>query len=240
LADVRIRKRISDKLRNVLGINDIGRRLDDVAKRDLVRELESRAFVSSAAFIEERMANAIALDSSESVLDLALAKVSNNSEGLFCEFGVYQARTINYIARKIGSQVYGFDSFKGLPEDWRAGFPAGTFGLDSKGLPTCEPNVELIVGWFDETLPNFIVDHKNELAFLHIDCDLYSSTKTIFRYLGPQLRPGSLIVFDEYFNYPGWQQHEHRAFEEFIESTGHRFEYLCYNRFSEQVAVQIL
>ena len=116
-----IKKRISDKLRNVLGINDIKQRLEYAAARDLVRELESRAFVSSAAFIEERMATATPVNSSESVLDLALAKVSNNS-GIFCEFGVYQARTINYIARKIGSPIYGFDSFKGLPEDWKAGF----------------------------------------------------------------------------------------------------------------------
>ena len=40
-------------------------------------------------------------------------------EGDFLEFGVFQGRSINIIAEKFPDQkIYGFDSFKGLPEDW--------------------------------------------------------------------------------------------------------------------------
>jgi hypothetical protein len=186
------------------------------------------------------MLNAKALDSAFGVIDFALGKIPNERNGLFCEFGVYQGHTLNYIARQIKGKIYGFDSFKGLPEDWRDDFPAGAFALTSQTLPKCEQNAELIIGWFNETLPQFVLQYRDPIAFLHIDCDLYSSTKTIFKTIGEQLVPGSVIVFDEYFNYPGWQEHEYRAFIEFVEVSGCRFKYLCYNRFREQVAVQIL
>jgi hypothetical protein len=49
-----------------------------------------------------------------------------------------------------------------------------------------------------------------------------------------------VIVFDEYLNYPGWQQHEHRAVAEFIAATGRRYEYLAFASNEFSVAVRIL
>ena len=51
--------------------------------------------------------------------------------------------------------------------------------------------------------------------------------------------PAGVLLFDEYFNFPGCEQHEHKAFTEFIERTGHGFEYLAYNRLHEQVLVRL-
>jgi hypothetical protein len=62
---------------------------------------------------------------------------------------------------------------------------------------------------------------------------------TIFREAEDRLVAGSVLLFDEYFNFPGWEQHEHKAFTEFIERTGHDFEYLAYNRLHEQVLVRL-
>jgi len=70
-------------------------------------------------------------------------------------------------------------------------------------------------------------------------CDLYSSTKTIFERLEARIQPGSVIVFDEYFNYAGWQQHEYKAFADLVQKTGWSFEYLGYCRYGSQVAVRI-
>jgi hypothetical protein len=47
-------------------------------------------------------------------------------------------------------------------------------------------------------------------------------------------------VFDEYLNYPGWQDHEFKAFQEFIAETGLKYRYLGYVATNVQVAVQIL
>ena len=71
--------------------------------------------------------------------------------------GVFSGKTINHIAKKIKYNIYGFDSFEGLPEFWREGFEKGTFNLEKK-LPIVEPNVKLIKGWFDKTLQNFQIE----------------------------------------------------------------------------------
>jgi hypothetical protein len=99
--------------------------------------------------------------------------------------------------------------------------------------------VKLIKGWFDATLPAFAAAHVGPAALLHVDCDLYSSTRCIFANLGSRVVPGSILVFDEYFDYPGWQDHEFRAFAELVAEAGLSYEYLAYNRLHEQVAVRV-
>ena len=64
------------------------------------------------------------------------------------------------------------------------------------------------------------------VAFLHIDCDLYSSTKTVLTQLAPAIRAGSVIVFDEYCGYDGWEEHEARAWREFCTEVGVGFEWI--------------
>ena len=78
------------------------------------------------------------------------------------------------------------------------------------------------------------------MAFMHVDCDLYSSTKTVFDVLGDRVVAGTIIQLDDYFNYPGWQQGEHKAFQEFVESRQLTFEYLGYYRHGAALAVRIL
>jgi hypothetical protein len=134
--------------------------------------------------------------------------------------------------------IFGFDSFEGLPEDWRGPFSSGVFSRGGQ-LPVVPANVHLVKGWFDEVLPGFAAAHLGPAALLHVDCDLYSSTKCIFRELGDRIHPGTVIVFDEYFDYPGWEEHEHRAFAEFVAASGLGYRYIAYNRLHEQVAVVI-
>jgi hypothetical protein len=61
----------------------------------------------------------------------------------------------------------------------------------------------------------------------------------VFEHLEPRLVPGSVIVFDEYFNYPGWQQHEFRAFQEFIARRGGGYEYIGFSAERGHVAVRL-
>lgn len=159
--------------------------------------------------------------------------------GGYYEFGVFSGRTINRIAEAVPDRtVYGFDSFDGLPEDWRSGFTKGTFKTDI--LPSVRENVKLIRGLFEDTLPGFVREHPEPCAFIHVDCDLYSSARTVLSHLREKIVPGTVIVFDEYFNYPGWREGEYKAFQEFIKTTGLRYEYLAYVEIHEQAAVRIL
>jgi hypothetical protein len=81
-----------------------------------------------------------------------------------------------------------------------------------------------------------LAQHKGLVAFLHIDCDLYASTSDVLAGLGDRLVPGSVIVFDEFFNYPGWQDGEYKAFKEFLDERGVGARYLAYNKLHEQVS----
>ncbi len=151
-------------------------------------------------------------------------------DGLVIELGVYSGRSIKTIAEaKPNSTVYGFDSFEGLPENWGrpdTSFNAGAFSLQGK-LPRVPNNVRLVVGLFDATLHSFARDHAGEkLAFVHVDCDLYSSTKCAFDQLGHMFQKGTVIVFDELLNYPTFEKHEVKAFYEFLCKSGYGVEWI--------------
>jgi hypothetical protein len=206
------------------------------ARRDLLFAGERGAAADSARFAREFMPKVPHFTDSHATLQHALSLVE--TEGMVLEFGVYTGTTLKMIATAMDDRdVYGFDSFAGLPENWRTGFPAGAFGLDD--IPQV-PGAELVTGWFEETLPSFMAEHDEPVAFLHVDCDLYSSTKTVLHHVGSRLRPGTVVLFDEYFNYQGWQDHEHKAWTEFVEATGLEFSYEGYSVDHEQVIVRVI
>ena len=84
-----------------------------------------------------------------------------------------------------------------------------------------------------------MVELDEKASLIHVDCDLYSSTISALNILAPRIQKGTIIVFDEYFNYPGWQQHEYKAFNEFLEKNGLSCRYIAYNRRGQQVAIEI-
>jgi hypothetical protein len=196
------------------------------------------ACVASSQYADRHMANARRANSDLELLKFAIENIA--VDGLVLEFGVFGGRTINHIAGLLsGKKVYGFDSFQGLPEKWRPGFEKGAFSRSD--LPSVRENVELVVGLFDRTLPTFCDLHHNEkAALLHIDCDIYSSAKIVLHNMTGYIMPGTIIVFDEYFNYPGWKQHEFRAFKEFVRANRVHYEYIGLVPHWQQVAVRIL
>ncbi len=54
-----------------------------------------------------------------------------------------------------------------------------------------------------------------------------------------RLRNGTVIKFDEYFNYPNWQAHEYRAWQEFVAAFGVKYRYLGFTASGGWVAVEI-
>jgi len=163
------------------------------------------------------------------------------AKGTVLEFGVATGRTLNHFARLLPQKtVYGFDGFVGLPEDWTSRMRKGFFARTS--LPRVRKNCELWVGWFNETLPGFVKDvqQKQPVALLHVDCDLYSSTVTVLNELKKNIVPGTVIVFDEYLNYPGWQLDEFKAWQEFVKANKIKYEYIGYVSKHQKVAVRVL
>lgn len=147
-------------------------------------------------------------------------------DGYALEFGVATGRTLGMLSKKF--KTIGFDSFEGLPEDWREGFPQGMF---AQAPPSVD--AELVIGWFEDTLPRWKFTDKgltalHRLSIVHIDCDLYSSTKTILDNIGEYIMPDVTVVFDEYHGYPGWENHEYKAWNEFVENTGIEYDVVGY------------
>jgi len=206
--------------------------------RNLFYELQLRARRSSADYVEKHMADAVIFWRLDEILKYCVRQAP--ADGLLLEFGVATGKSINSIAAAVSDRVvHGFDSFEGLPEDW-SGHVETRGSFSRKGqLPKVRSNVRLHKGWFRDTLKKFRDECPGPVAFLHIDCDLYSSTREVLQGLADRLRVGTVIEFDEYFNYPNWQQHEFRAWQEFVKEHGIEYRYLAMTASDGRVAVVI-
>jgi hypothetical protein len=193
-----------------------------------------KAAMESADYYELNMQKAQLFETNLEMLSHGIGLAACG--GLCIEFGVATGATISHIASNWNGPVYGFDSFEGLPEDWFGKFKAGHF---AGKVPAVPENVKLVKGWFSDTLPGFASSHCDNVSLLHIDCDLYSSTRCVFENLGDKIGKGCVIVFDEYFNYPGWKQHEHLALQEFVRLRGLTYRYEALVPSHQQVCVVI-
>lgn len=166
--------------------------------------------------------------------------------GDIMEFGVFGGQSLALLARAhsfdskgMSRRVVGFDSFAGLPASceqharWRAGdcarthawhplMPVGTpvtpdlvRGLfRACGLP--EPALE--IGLFEETVPRAIPSRYGAAAVLHVDCDLYESTRDVLEGVLPALQEGTVVLFDDWLHYKASaRMGEARAFQEFLD-----------------------
>ena len=202
--------------------------------------LRQRAVEQSVDYIlsDRRFDNVQVSLHNASTVDAALKEV--RLDGMLAEFGVYKGTSLTQIAKFFPHRtVHGFDSFVGLPDAWGGTSKgAGAFDIGAKPPDLPVSNVEFHVGWFDDTVPVFAEQHSGPLAFAHLDADLYSSTKTVFDHLGDWFVAGTIVVFDEYFGYHGWQRHEHQAFQEFLARTGLSFEAISLGHMN--VAVRLI
>lgn len=207
------------------------------ANKDITAERQRQALAETARYVGDNLTTARAfragtpLRAKLQLLSWALKQAPK--QGLVVEFGVAAGSTLREITKQ--RHAHGFDSFEGLPEHWYAGYDAGHFAQQVPAIP----GTEIHVGWFTDTLPAFLDQHPEPFAFVHMDADLYSSTSTVFDLAADRFVPGTVILFDEFFNYPGWQDHEHRAFEEFRKNYRGGVEYLGYNAMHEQLAVRL-
>lgn len=121
---------------------------------------------------------------------------------VFLEFGVWRGQSLHMWAnlnRNPLSRFYGFDSFEGLPEQWRSR-PAGHFNLNGELPKIDDPRVSLVKGWFNESLPatfDRLPLGGGHRILVHIDADLYASALYCLSYLGERLGHFH-VMFDEF------------------------------------------
>lgn len=183
----------------------------------------SKTFSSSVErFCREIQTDAPPLDAALQRVIQAQVRCRTN----ILEFGVFQGETITRIADTLRTagcygnyRVVGFDSFEGLPEAWRPEFPAGSFSTNGQ-LPAVPEGVTLVAGWFNETLPRWMTENGGPVGLVHVDCDLYSSTMCVFENVFGRTTEDTLWVFDELYNYKGFQCGEMGALEELCAKFG--------------------
>ncbi len=188
-----------------------------------------------SALLPHRAADLRLFGSSARLLRHALACA--RVPGLVLEFGVRRGTSLAHLADAAGQEVHGFDSFEGLPEGW-VNAPAGVL-TTGRQLPAVGANARLHVGWFEDSLPPFLAERREPVRFVNVDSDIYSSARTVLTALADRIRPGSVVVFDEYIGNRSWREDEYRAFQEFVAAYGVAYEYIAVSPFTKQVAVRI-
>lgn len=194
----------------------------------VVDEVHRRAISDSADYAESHMNEALCIrGDTEHLLRHAFA--ARAPGGLVVEFGVFEGQSIRFLASLTSETIYGFDSFRGLREDWK-GWAAAKGTFDMGGVaPRVPANVSLIEGWFDETLPVFLRENAEPFSFVHIDCDTCEAASVVLCTAADRFRPGTVIVFDEYFGYRGWRMGEWKAWQEFVAGRGVAYKYVAFH-----------
>lgn len=141
-----------------------------------------------------------------------LMKLKNERvTGSIVEFGVFEGFWLKQLANwreslNLDWDVWGFDSFEGLPattaadlDCWKEGDYAADYAGVSKNLDVASrPWLHLVKGWFNKTLIQTQVQSIDRIAFARIDCDLYEPAVECLKYLGPRLVDQAILVFDDW------------------------------------------
>ena len=165
--------------------------------------------------------------------------ISNDKqkELFYLEFGVFRGESSNFFSKYV-KKLYAFDSFEGLSEDWGGSkFGKGHFNLNKK-IPELNSNIEPIVGFAQDTLDSFIENKNPKINFVHLDMDTYPSTKYVLKKLKPLLNKNSIIIFDELYNYSGWENGEYKALKEVFDDDEYIFK--AFNIMGQEVVIQII
>ncbi|HEX5038302.1 MAG TPA: TylF/MycF/NovP-related O-methyltransferase [bacterium] len=140
-----------------------------------------------------------------------LAVEAKDLEGDFIECGSHQGGLgflLGFFIRHFGlkKRVFLCDSFEGLPEPnpnfdsyYRKGMLTSDFEkclafIRDEGL---QNEVEVMPGWFEETLPE--VSISRSFSLVHIDCDIYDSTRTCLENLYPRASAKAPVIFDDFY-----------------------------------------
>ena len=159
-----------------------------------------------------------------------------NKDYYYLEFGVFKGTSANFFSEYV-NKFYVFDSFEGLKEDWiGTSDTKGSFNLN-KQIPKMNSNIEPIIGWVENTLDDFLKKHSPKINFVHLDLDTYNSTKYTLERLKPYLLKNAVIIFDELYNFTGWEEGEYKALNKIFNKD--EFEYIAFNIKGAQAVIKI-
>jgi|TARA_X000001036_G_scaffold354269_1_gene335802 hypothetical protein len=167
---------------------------------------------------------------------------------VYLEFGCHSGRTFSSAmnaSKFLGldnCSFFAFDSFQGLPETNSEDgyFEEGTYHTELTDFKRIVKNNtgtdlapnQIIKGFYSDTLTNELQDSLPKVGIIHIDVDLYSSAIEVLNFIKPLLVKGSLLLFDDWYCFPGGSlEGERKAFLQFCEENPD-FEYEEWKNYS--------
>tara|TARA_B100001173_G_C15809185_1_gene471168 strand:- start:54 stop:761 length:708 start_codon:yes stop_codon:yes gene_type:complete len=234
-----MRKKIKSLLRRISRVIYLMIPIEYKSKLTLQTKINDNLVEETFDNFKEHFKKSLIFDDTSEVREYAIkTAVSNdkNNEFYNLEFGVYQGKSANYFSKYV-KKLYAFDGFQGLKEDWLGtNQRKGSVDLNKK-VPKLNSNVEPIVGWVENTLEDFLEKHNPKINFVHLDMDTYSPTKFTLERIKPFLVKDAIILFDELYNYVGWQHGEYKALKEVFKDD--EFEYKAFALNSVRCCIQI-
>lgn len=149
------------------------------------------------------------------------------SPGAVVECGVWRGGMIAAAAKRIGDQCsyHLFDSFEGVPDAKEIDGESAQAWMQDNIVECCATeeeyaheamskagvaSIEVVKGWFSETLPKAVFPDK--ISILRLDADWYSSTAECLNFLYDRVKVGGVIILDDYFAWDGCS----RALHDFL------------------------
>lgn len=190
-------------------------------------------------YIYDRYKNYTMVPKEVFISNLQIAEQVLHVDGCIVECGVWKGGMVAGIADILGPlrNYYLFDSFQGLPDATNVDGEAAISWQNNKNSEsyynncsaskqwaieamniTGEKKVNLVEGWFTETLPHFKNDEK--IALLRLDGDWYESTMTCLDNLFDRVANNGIIIIDDYYTWDGCS----RAVHDFLskKTSSHR------------------
>ena len=150
------------------------------------------------------------------------------------ECGIGEGNTFAMFAYFIGSEdrapkrmLYGFDSFLGWPKpspydvasprnpqegEWKVdeGMIMERFKDSKISEEFPDLKIKIEKGFLRDTLSKF---PSTEIAFLHIDVDLYEGYRDALEYLFPMVVKSGIVALDEYKEFPNLSEYDYGKIE---------------------------
>jgi hypothetical protein len=169
-----------------------------------------------------------------SAIDELCKRVPVTQFGDYLEFGVSRGTSLACVYRALMKKdlshvrLIGFDSFQGLPpeaedEGWVPGDYKSSQEATRAYLASMDVDmrrVTLVEGWFSQTCTE---ETKVRLALqkasiIMVDCDLYSASRDVLRYVEPLIRDHAIVICDDWGSRTSDEQRSQGdAFEEFLQ-----------------------
>jgi O-methyltransferase len=188
-----------------------------------------------------------------------LQKHKGKEIGDYLEFGVFNGSSMGSMyltAKKMklkSMKFIGFDSFEGLPpgtgeehDVLQKGFYKCPFNKTIECLRRRKVNpkeIKWVKGIYQKTLNDKTIKKHDigKIGIVFIDCDTYSSSKTVLDFLAPLITEPCIFCFDDWrlYDMDIKGTGEYRSFNEFLEKNTHikAKKIKSYNRKSESFLI---